>query len=635
MRLPLTALLLSGVALAGVPAAVVLDGTPEPDPELVARLRPYLEPRSAGLADLAPDGRSMLVVTRFGDTSQVHRVEQPLGAREQLTFFEEPIRGAQWAPGSGELVFIRDVGGDEQYQLFALREGRAVRLTDGEHRHSSVRFSDDGQRVAYTNNARNGKDTDVRLARVQDGALVDERLVTAFEGSWRTLDFSPDGRRLLVERYVSVTHSELVLIDLETGERRDVSDPALPASYPDAAFLADDSLLVTSNREGDFLELYRVELGKKPKRDRWTLLSEDIDWDVRGLTVSQDHQHVAFIANVEGSSALYLMDPADGSMREVPLPPTSQVGGLEFAEAAPVLGLSLGAADRPDDVYTLDVESLALTRWTRSEVGGLDPEGFVVPELIRYESFDGLSVPAFIYRPEGPGPHPVMISVHGGPEAQARPRFSGVYQYLVDRGVAVVIPNVRGSNGYGKAYVALDDGVLREDSVKDIGALLDFIEADPGLDGARVGIRGGSYGGYMVLASLVHHGDRLVAGCDNVGISNFVTFLENTKDYRRDLRRVEYGDERDPEMRAHLEAISPLTRADEIRSALFVAHGANDPRVPVGEAEQLVEAVRSNGQEVWYMLAQDEGHGFAKKPNRDLYTALMMQFFEQHLLGSE
>jgi dipeptidyl aminopeptidase/acylaminoacyl peptidase len=269
-------------------------------------------------------------------------------------------------------------------------------------------------------------------------------------------------------------------------------------------------------------------------------------------------------------------------------------------------------------------------------MGGLSKSRLVEPELVRFETFDGREIPAFYYRPAGPGPFPALISIHGGPESQARPSFSSSIQYLVNEsGIAVLVPNVRGSSGYGKAYLSLDNGMLREDSVKDIGALLDWIGTRPELDARRVGVTGGSYGGYMVLASLVHFGNRIVAGTDVVGISSFITFLESTAEYRRDLRRVEYGDERDPEMRAHLEKISPLRRAGEIRSALFVAQGANDPRVPAGEAEQIVSAVRAAGQDVWYLLAKNEGHGFRKKENSDLYLQLMVLFFEKHLLAAQ
>jgi dipeptidyl aminopeptidase/acylaminoacyl peptidase len=248
-------------------------------------------------------------------------------------------------------------------------------------------------------------------------------------------------------------------------------------------------------------------------------------------------------------------------------------------------------------------------------------------------------IPLLITRPDAkrhPGKRPVLIRIHGGPESQAKPGFLGSRAYLVnDLGIAYLQPNVRGSTGYGRDYRNLDNGVLREDSVKDIGALLDWIAEQPDLDADRVAVYGGSYGGYMVAASLVHYSDRLRCGIDYVGISSFVTFLENTKPYRQDVRRVEYGDERDPEMRAFLEGISPLNHTAAMGVPLFVAQGANDPRVPASESRQLVDQVREGGQTVWYMLATDEGHGFRKKPNRDAMTNVMVMFLQQFLLAED
>jgi len=269
-------------------------------------------------------------------------------------------------------------------------------------------------------------------------------------------------------------------------------------------------------------------------------------------------------------------------------------------------------------------------------VGGLDASRFVVPELVEYPTFDGREIPAWIHKPREGGPHPVIIRIHGGPEGQARPVFSATYQLWVARlGAAVIQPNVRGSTGYGKTYVSLDDGFRREDAVRDIGALLDWIETQPDLDANRVVVYGGSYGGYMALASAVHYSDRLQGVIDNVGISNFVSFLENTQDYRRDRRRQEYGDERDPEMRAHLERISPLNNVSRISVPLFIIQGQNDPRVPVTEATQMVEALREQGGSVWYMNALNEGHGYRKRENRDLMQQAMMLFLEKHLAAGD
>ena len=367
------------------------------------------------------------------------------------------------------------------------------------------------------------------------------------------------------------------------------------------------------------------------------MITNDIKWDVDGFTLARDGNRAAFTVNENGFSTLYLMNTKTKKYKKVSSIPIGLIGGIQFNDKSNMLGLSINTYKSPSDSYTLQLMRNPLnygklTKWTESEVGGLDTSSFVSPELISYKSFDGLEVPAFVYAKESEEPLPVIIYIHGGPEGQSRPRFSSTFQLWIDQlGAAVITPNVRGSEGYGKTYLGLDNGFNREDSVKDIGALLDWIETQPQFDSSRVAVYGGSYGGYMVLASAVHYSNRLKAAIDIVGISNFVTFLTNTEDYRRDLRRVEYGDERDPEMRAFLEEISPNNNVEKILVPMFVAQGENDPRVPVTEAEQIVKSLREADKTVWYMNALNEGHGYRKKENRDLYQQAVILFLEKHL----
>jgi dipeptidyl aminopeptidase/acylaminoacyl peptidase len=366
-----------------------------------------------------------------------------------------------------------------------------------------------------------------------------------------------------------------------------------------------------------------------------SVVSSDPKWGVVDLVVSRDGRQVAWARNEDGASALYVAEARKlHRPRRVPLP-TGVVGAMGFDPAGERLGFSFEQPTTPADVWTWSLREKALTRWTTSEVGGLDPAGFVAPTLAHAKSFDGREIPYWRYVPEAPGKRlPVIVSIHGGPEGQTQASFSPNFQYWArELGVAVIAPNVRGSTGYGRSWVGLDDGALREDSVRDIGAVLDAIASDPALDPTRVAVSGASYGGYMTLASLVHHGERLRCGVDSVGISNFVTFLERTEDYRKDLRRVEYGDERDPEMRAFLQRISPLTHVGRLRKPLLVVQGLNDPRVPASEAEQIVRAVREQGGTAWYLLANDEGHGFRRKSNREALMDVTTVFLEQCLLG--
>jgi len=613
---------------------LVLDGTPEIPDTLRERLRQYLNVRAAGLSALRADGRAVMISTRFAETSQLHMVTQPMGARFQLTFADEPINYADFVPGAPHLIsYLKDQGGNEQYRLHLhnLETGQANPISPTQSRTTSWRWSNTGERIAFNSNSRNKVDFDIYIAQRDDPSQ--QRVIAQPGGLSFATAWAPDDSALIIGQYRSVTDSSYLLYRFDTQTLTPITPTETPARYSNASFGADaNTLFLTTQRDTEFLVLYHVDLATQT----WTPLTQDIPWDVTSVATSTDGRQLAFIVNNDGYSELYVMDTKTRTRRRIPNLPRGVLGGLEFAREASVLGFHITTPAQPADVYTLDLATDALTRWTQSEVGGLDTNQFTEPSLIHYKSFDGLEIPAFYFKPPGEGPHPVLIAIHGGPESQSRPSFISIRQLMVNElGVAILVPNVRGSTGYGKTYVGLDNGKKRENSVKDIGALLDWIATQPDLDTKRVAVAGGSYGGYMVLASLVHYADRLVAGAETVGISNFVTFLENTKAYRRDLRRVEYGDERDPDMRAFLEDISPLRHADKIRSALFVAHGANDPRVPVGEAEQIVDKVRAQGNSVWYMLARNEGHGFRKKENRDTYTLLLLLFVEEYLVGKK
>ena len=609
--------------------ALVLEGVPEIPPKLVERLDQYQNTRSASFSGWLPDG-GILISTRFGETNQVHRVLEPLGARTQLTFFNEPVRGASVSPkpGLNGFAYLYDVGGSEFTQIhwLDLERGESTLLTDGESRNGGINWSNRGDRFAYTSTRRDGRNFDVWIGG-PSSPHEEHTLVHEASGLWFPADWSPDDGRLLLGNFISINEARVFVLELETGELREVNPDVGRIGYGPGAFDRHGTgLYLVHNQDSEFRRLHHYDLASGEMRP----LTADIPWDVESLALSRDRETMAFTVNAGGTSRLYLRDLVEERELEVPDLPVGLVGGLSFSPDGRRLALTVNTPRSPSDVYVYELETGELTAWTESEVGGLDTSRFPVPELVAYESFDGLEIPAWLDRPAGEGPHPGVVQIHGGPEAQSRPGFSPLYAYWVNEvGAAVVRPNVRGSSGYGKTYVDLDNGRLREGSVRDIGALLDWIETRPDLDQSRVVVYGGSYGGYMVLASLVHYDERLVGGVNIVGISSFVTFLENTEAYRRDLRRAEYGDERDPEMRAFLEEISPLNNAERITSPLFVAHGYNDPRVPWTEAEQIVRTVRDNGGEVWYLLAMNEGHGFARKSNRDFFQAATVMFFRQ------
>lgn len=600
--------------------------------ELFERLNQYTNIRSADMQGWSPDGNGILVSTRFGNSSQLHRVYTPGGRREQVTFFEEPVRGG-FIPQAkdGSMLLSMSVGGNENYQVYLLDRGSftSTLLTDGVSRNSLGAIRDDGQQVVISSNRRNGRDTDLYIADPRKPDSME--IVFQTDGEyWYAADWSNDASTLLLGRYVSINESYFALLDVKTRKRTDLTLPdGITAAIGNLRFSADSkSIYITTDAHGEYNRLARYDIAAK----EYHWLTESINWDVSELEVHPESGQVAFAVNEDGASRLYLLDGDTPRPLELPL---GILSNIEFSPDGKQLGFTLSRPDAPSDAYSLSLDDEHLTRWTFSEVGGLDPDKFVTPQRIQFQSFDERTIPAYYYKPRGASADskaPVVISIHGGPESQYQPYFSSSSQYYVnDLDFAVIAPNVRGSAGYGKTYLKLDNGALREDSVKDIGALLDWIAAQPELDASEVAVVGGSYGGYMVLASLIHYGDRIKAGIDIVGIASFTTFLENTAAYRQDLRRAEYGDERDPKMREVFDRINPTSNADKIRSALMVAHGVNDPRVPFSEAQQIADKVRSQKRSVWTVYADNEGHGFGKKDNADYVRAVQVMFLKQHL----
>jgi dipeptidyl aminopeptidase/acylaminoacyl peptidase len=614
------------------PPAISTQDVPAVPPELIERLRQYQNMREAAFAGWSPDGDGMLVRTRFGNAAQLHRVYVPGGRREQITFFEEPVSG-RFVPNARDSAVLATMskGGSENDQVYLIDQAAFATslLTDGKSRNLLGPVRDNGEQMIVHSTRRNGRDTDLYLADVRKPHT--ESLLMQTDGEfWAAQDWSLDGKRLLLSHYVSINEGHPALFEIADKKRTALPLPGEgPAAVGRMAFTPDGkTAYVTTDARGEFLELGRLDL-KSLKYD-WPV--GDLHWDVSDLEVDPHSGRVAIAVNADGASRLYLLDRDNLRPLELPL---AVISDLQFSADGSELGLTLARPDAPADAYSLRLADGQLVRWTFSETGGLDPASFVKPTQIQVASFDGRQVPAYYFRPAGASADEraaVLISIHGGPESQYRPLFSSITQFYVNElGIAVIAPNVRGSAGYGKTYLKLDNVERREDSVKDIGALLDWIAQQPELDASRVAVIGGSYGGFMVLSSLVHYPERIKAGIDIVGIANFITFLERTSPYRQDLRRAEYGDERKPEMRAVFERINPSSGADKIRSALLVAHGRNDPRVPFSEAEQIADKVRAAGRPVWTVYADNEGHGFAKKDNRDYLTAVQVLFLKDVL----
>jgi dipeptidyl aminopeptidase/acylaminoacyl peptidase len=618
------------------PENIVVDGVP-PIPTAVAETAArYGNYRTALLRDWNPEKRQMLIATRFGDTAQLHTVSMPGGAREQLTFFGDSVAGARFHPRGGDyIVFMKDTGGGEWYQLY--RYDIATRdvtlLTDGKSRNLLGVWSSGGDQLAYISTRRTGKDTDLWVINPKN-PKSDRMLVKLDGGGWDALDWSPDDKQILVQEGISINESYYWLVDTATGEKTELTprDAKETIAYGNARFSKDsEGIYLTTDKDSEFQRLEYMNLANKETK----VLSGEIPWDVTRFDLSLDGKMIAFVTNEDGIGKLHLLDTASGKERAIPKLPVGLIEDIQWHRNGRDLGLVLNSARAQADCYSLDATTGQVERWTMSE-GAVNPADFSEAELVHWKSFDGKMISGFLYPPpvKFTGRRPVLINIHGGPEGQSRPGFLGRFNYFLnEKGIAVIYPNVRGSTGYGRTYSMLDNGFQREDAYKDINALLDWIGTRADLDSDRVAVEGGSYGGHMVLAVSTFYSDRIRCSIDIVGISNLVTFLEHTEAYRRNLRRVEYGDERDPKMREFLERIAPMNNTEKIRKPMLVVAGKNDPRVPVSESDQIVAALKKQGTPVWYLMAKDEGHGFKKKQNVDFQFDTEIAFLDKFLLN--
>lgn len=630
-------------------ANLLAEGIPAIPQAIADKVANYTEFRGYAFMGWHPVDRSMLVRHRESgaNIAQIYWLKSPGGKLEKLTDFPDSVAAAAFEPREGKyLVYARDAGGNEATQVFRMDlVTRQSTLLSNPDERSSYTWNRAGDRllmesVPLDRTAQGGKRAQVvTTLTLLDPQKPDTKTVLAElpGGGWGSFSFSPDDRALAVQQYRTPNDSDVFLIDTKTGAREKIlpKEGAAPAGYSGFEWSLDKQrLFLTTNQGGEFYELAVYDLRDKSL----TVLSRHIPWDIENFTLSADGKRLMAVANNNGRDEMRLFDATSGKELARPAVGAGAIGGGDWhAAQRNTLAYSLNSPQSPGDVYTLDTDTGKTERWTVAGTApGVQLDTFVSPELVQIKSFDGLTVSGWLFLPDAakfPGKRPVLVNFHGGPEGQSTVRFMGRYNYyLNEMGIAVLLPNVRGSRGYGKTYLDLDNGFKRKDSVKDGGAFLAWAGQHPRLDAKRIAITGGSYGGYMSLATAVDYSPLIRSAIDVVGISHFTTFLNNTESYRRDLRRVEYGDERDPVMRAFHEQIAPLNNAAAIKVPLFVVQGKNDPRVPYTEAQQIVAAVRKNGVPVWYLLADNEGHGFRRKANADFEFYATVRFLETTLL---
>ncbi|MFC7249715.1 alpha/beta fold hydrolase [Halomicroarcula sp. GCM10025324] len=594
-------------------------------------LERYLNVRSAYGASISSDGTLSFLMDTTG-VGQVWTLDDPLGWPEQRTFFDEPVGFVDYAPERDELVFGMDEGGNERAQLYRLdSQNRITNLTahpDAKHRWGGWRH--DGEAFAFASNRRSEAVFDVYVQR-RDVTGTDAELIFEGDGWLSVGGWSPDDTHLVVSEAYSSFDQDLYALDVESGDLTHLTPHEGDVRYLSASWAPDgESLYLVTDEGSDRLYLARLGLDGTLETVR-----EDGEWNIDGVALDHDTGRIAFSRNVDGYNELTigeLTGPATIDAFPTPDLPGGLAGGVAWGPDAERFALSVTGRTVNTNLFVVETETGAAERWTAASTAGIPQETFVEPEVVRFESFDGREIPALFSLPSDvpeDGDTPVIVDIHGGPESQRRPSFAGLTQYFLSRGYAVFEPNVRGSTGYGKAYTHLDDVEKRMDSVKDLRAGVDWLHAHPAVDDDRIVAMGGSYGGFMVLAALTEYPDLWAAGVDVVGIANFVTFLENTGEWRRELREAEYGSL--DEDREFLESISPLNNADRITAPLFVLHGANDPRVPVGEAEQIAAEAESHGVPVERLIFENEGHGISKRENRIEAYSRVVAFLDEHV----
>ena len=615
---------------------LIAENIPAIPKSLNEKIKKYSESRGANFTAIHPNGKELIMVTRFASTNQLHHLSKPLGNRKQITFFDEPVNSADYEPTKGEyLVYSKDIGGNEFGQLFRLdlKTMQSTLLTDGgRSQNGGIRWKKDGSGFYFSSTKRNGGDRDIYFMnplKPQETQLILE----VKGGGWGISDISEDGKKLLVGEYVSANESHLYLLDTETKKLTSITDRNEKQIVQGGAKFGKnpDEIWYVTDRDNEFNRLAIFNL----KTKKINYFTTDIPWEVSNYTLSKDQSKLVFETNESGLNKLYLMDTSSKKYSEIKGLPIGLINNIDFTEDGKSLFFSQSTYDSSSDIYRLDLASKNIERWTDSEQGEMAKSEMAQPKLIEWTSFDNMKISGFYYpaSKEFTGKRPVLINIHGGPEGQSMASSLGSGNYYTNEmGVAIINPNVRGSSGFGKTYIASDNGFNRMNSVKDISALLDWIAKQPELDKDRIMIMGGSYGGFMTLATAYEYADRIKCSVDIVGISDFNTFLKNTEEYRRDLRRVEYGDERDPKMSAFFTKIAPLNNTDKIKKPMFIIQGTNDPRVPVTEATQMRDKLKAQGNTVWYLEAKNEGHGFRKKENIDFQRLAVIQFMQEFLL---
>ncbi|MBA3694126.1 MAG: S9 family peptidase [Acidobacteria bacterium] len=587
----------------------------------------------ANSPSFSPDGKSIAFISNLNGIPQVWTMPASGGFPKLVTAFDDPVGFVTWSPDGNWLAFNVAPGGGLNEQIYIARpDGSELRrLTEGGKENNFLGdWTHDGKYIFFSSNRRNPASTDSYLLDIKSGEM---RMVAENKGTGGINEVSRDGRRAVVSRLLNRGDNNLYLIDVEDGKEALLTPHEGPGSFFGAQFSPDGrTIYFASNKDRDLLALARVKIDEAGQPGAIEIIAARENGELSGGLMNDDGTMMVLIWNIAGRSELAFYDVKNNRMTAGQKLPAEIVGGLDFTDDGGRLAMVLSGAASPADIWTLDLKTRQLAQLTDSPHAGVDLTKMVRPELVEYAAHDGLKLSGWLYKPHGAtGAMPVVLSFHGGPEGQERPGFNGTYQALLMRGIAVFAPNVRGSSGFGKKFVNLDNGALRENGVKDIKATVDYVVKSGVADPKRIGIMGGSYGGYMVMAGLTEYPELFAAGANLFGITNFETFFKHTQPWMAAISKIEYGNpETEVEM---LRKLSPIHRIDRIKAPTIVLHGANDTNVPVIEAEQVVDNLKRRNVPVEYVLFADEGHGWRKTPNRIRSAVSIVRFFEKYLKG--
>jgi dipeptidyl aminopeptidase/acylaminoacyl peptidase len=610
-------------------------GIPKAPASLAPKVRRYSYNYGLPLAGWDPAKREIWL-KGISSVSWVSRVESPSGGPKSWMYIQaNGIYDLYFHPQAKYLVYNRDSNGDEAFQmyLYDIEKRSSALITDGKSRSTEPVWSNSGERIVYGSSPPGGNGVSLYLVNPFDPKS--NRLLVQSTGNYlKAYDWSPDDENVAYCEFIANTISKLWLINVKTGEKRLLSSSGKKdEEYYDFPQFSQDGkgVYVVTDNGSDFRRLAYLDLAT----GRFKFLTTDIRWDVDEFQLAPDGKTLAVVTNEDGVSRLYLIATGAGERKPITALPVGVISDIKWHSNSVDLAFNFKSPRTPNDVYSVNINNGNVERWTKSATGGVEAEKLALPELIKWKSFDGRMISGFLYRPPATftGKRPVIIDIHGGPVDQYRPVFGYDDNFFTNElGVVRIYPNMRGSSGYGKTFLNLDDGLKREGAVKDIGVLLDWIKTQPDLDAERVLVQGESYGGYLALSVAVSYSDRIRGAISDSGMTNLATFLERTEGWRRDVRRTEYGDERDPKIRAFMDRTAPLNNIDKIKKPLLIIQGKNDPRVPVSEAEAIVQALKKSGTPVWYLLAKDEGHTFVKQANRDFRLYSIILFVQERLL---